>query len=144
MIDSGSAVVGQVEVTDKKDGTYQVDYRHTVKGIYTFEAVTNGDTANKKTSTLTMIADTPDPSKSTLANPATVTLGVEASMDVVAKDQYSNLITASVQEIAYHIVGKHGDLTGGVPVKTQAAGLYQLNYTVPVHADATSTTCGSV
>ena len=62
---SGTVSVGSSWVTDNDDGTYKVEYQVDLAGTYTAMVVVNGDTANNKTATVTLIAGNGDPQLST-------------------------------------------------------------------------------
>ena len=67
-ITSTSHSLTQIEIFDNEDGTYNVDYLATdASETYTISVTVNGDSANAKTSTVIVVANIPDPTKSTLA-----------------------------------------------------------------------------
>lgn len=129
---SGATSVGSTWVTDNEDGTYQVQYQANIAGTYTVTVVVNGDTANNKTSTVTLIAGDPDPELSTLTFPSGITIGTASTLSIVAKDQFGNLITSQQIEIAYELIGNHGLVSGNVPVMTLSSALYEQSLTIPV------------
>ena len=141
---SGATSVGSTWVTDNEDGTYQVQYQANIAGTYTVTVVVNGDTANNKTSTVTLIAGDPDPELSTLTFPSGITIGTASTLSIVAKDQFGNLITSQQIEIAYELIGNHGLVSGNVPVKTLSSALYEQSLTIPVPTSTSVSEWGPV
>lgn len=134
---SGATSTGSTWVTDNADGTYRVQYQADAAGTYTITVVVNGDTANAKTSAVTLVAADPDPQQSTLTFASGVTIGTASALSIVAKDQFGNLVTAQQVEIAYELIGNHGLVSGNVPVTTLSSALYGASIAIPVPASTT-------
>jgi hypothetical protein len=83
LLDGTNAPVGIVDVIDNLDGSYTVQYYlNTVKGTYTAKVVVNGDTANAKTSSILIIADSPSGAYSTLTYPSIALIGSPSTLSI--------------------------------------------------------------
>lgn len=87
LLDSGLNPAGVIDVKDNNDGTYIVEYYiDTLYGTYTCEVTVNGDSANKKTTTIYVTPDSPFALSSTISHPAVITVGTSSLIDVLIKD----------------------------------------------------------
>lgn len=145
LLDSGLNQVGVIDVKDLKDGSYLVEYYvNTLSGIYTCEVVVNGDIANKKTTTITIVPDAPHALSSTIAHPSLITIGTSSLIDILIKDRWGNNYIEVVTDILYKVTGNHKTLYGKVDVLNQAAATYQTSITIPTSTEVNDTTCGPI
>ena len=142
--DSTPASVGSTWVTDNDNGTYTVEYMHTVKGAYTIEVVVNSDTGNTKTSNINMVAGAASGSQSTLTHAGSITIGQSVTFTSVAKDEFGNTITHESKDIAYQIIGNHDLVSGTIAVNDLANAQYQASYTIPTPSGNDVSTCGTI
>ena len=140
---SGTFSVGSSWVTDNDDGTYKVEYQVDLAGTYTAMVVVNGDTANNKTSTVTLIAGDGDPQLSILSFSSTITIRT-SSLSIVAKDKFGNLITSNQVEIAYELIWNHGLVSGNVPIQTLASAFYDAIWIISIPTSTSISGWGSV
>lgn len=74
--DSSLNVAGVIDVKDNNDGTYIVEYYvNTLSGNYICEVTVNGDSANKKSTNIKIVPDSPFALASTIAHPSLITIG---------------------------------------------------------------------
>ena len=106
--------------------------------------VVNGDTANNKTATVTLIAGDGYPQLLTLSFSSTITIRASSSLSIVAKDKFGNLITSNQVEIAYELIGNHGLVSGNVPIQTFASALYNSSWIIPIPTSTSISRWGSV
>lgn len=67
--------VTEIETFDNADGRYRVDYRiDDASKTHSLSVTVNGDTLNKKTSTITTVPNQPDAASSTMATPTLIVL----------------------------------------------------------------------
>lgn len=102
---------------DLNDGSYIVEYYvNTLSGIYTCEVTVNGDSANKKTTTITIVPDSPYPLTSTISHPSLITIGSSSVIDIQIKDRWGNNYIEDVADVLYKVSGNHKTLYGKVDV----------------------------
>lgn len=61
----------------------------------------NGDSANKKTTTIDIVPDIPFSLTSSIAHPAVSTIGSPSTIDIVVKDKYGNNYIEEIAPIFY-------------------------------------------
>jgi hypothetical protein len=92
-ITSTSYNITAIQVTDNNKGTYTVNYIVTdATPIYTITVIVNGNTANEKTSTLTVVANNPNPLLSVLTATSPVTMDTSITYTINALDSWSNIV----------------------------------------------------
>ena len=107
----------------------------------------NGDAANTKTSTLTVVANIPNPTKSTLTATSPVEIDVAKIYSMQVFDTYLNPVKV-LQTILVVITGVTQQTSNANPsnlyftaaVNTLALGKYDLTFTIP--SGVSSSRCG--
>ncbi len=104
-----SLTITEIEIFDNEDGTYRVEYKVTEATVdpmipYVITVTVNGDSANSKTSYLTVVPNKPDPLKSTLLANTPLTIEQSHTFQVQIFDSYKNPIQVFVPVLA-HLIG---------------------------------------
>lgn len=80
---TSSTVITDHELFDNNDGTYRVKYELLdASEQFLVSVVVNGDTANLKTSTITVVPNKPDPLSSTLVASTPLTVGQDHTFNL--------------------------------------------------------------
>ena len=90
-IASASYAASGIEIFDRDDGTYLVTYKIiNAAEVYILQVTTNGDSANTKTSTITVVANVPDAITSTLSASTPLTIDDGHTFSLQIFDRYNN------------------------------------------------------
>ena len=84
-------VISDIEILDNKDGTYRVSYLVSdASEVYTVKVIVNGDLANSQTSSVAVVANSPDPWHSTLTATTPVTIDLPVTYSLQVFDAFNN------------------------------------------------------
>jgi len=134
-VDEGFTLAQEnINVIDKNDGTYRIEYRITIVGTYDLTVTLNSDTDNTITDALEIMHAEVDPTSSTVTAPETGTINdeepVPAEYIIELKDKYLNPITNVTQLYGYaikesnpnfapvYLTFAEDDLTAGILIGT--------------------------
>ena len=152
--DVGGAPAAGVEIFDQEDGTYIVVYEiFDTSSLYTVSVTTNADSANIKTSSLTVVSNLTSPavsefSSGDLAWPTTAAatiIDLEETYSFLTdlKDAYGNPINERSQALLTEIEGMGQKVYSTAALVDLSIGRYETSFLVPTSADRSSSLCGS-
>jgi hypothetical protein len=151
----GSAFVASVadgvaSITDNSDGTYEVEYMHTVAASHALVIELAGVVIKDMPATVVVLPAIADAAKSVLSGDGlyNTTAGVATTFHVQAKDVYDNLLTSGGDSFNVQLVGPApvmntfttdgGDGTYSITFTTKVSGVFETSVYLGVAAAGAS------